>query len=89
MIQQGREREKWVSKNRIITWAPTEDKMLWYTPPACVPEGPTAYALLRICDIESCIDLFVTEEKNPAGFAKHKSSRPAYRWRWLGRDHHD
>lgn len=56
------ERAKWLSKNGMISWATTEAKTLWYIPAACLPEGPTAYALRRIRDIQSCMDLFVTED---------------------------
>ncbi|XP_070836495.1 large ribosomal subunit protein uL3 isoform X1 [Chaetodon trifascialis] len=56
------ERKEWLSKNKLISWAPTEAKTLRYFPAACLPEGPTVYAVRRIRDIESCMDLFITEE---------------------------
>ncbi|XP_076607948.1 uncharacterized protein LOC143333663 [Chaetodon auriga] len=56
------EREEWLSRNKLISWARTEAKMLRYSPAACLPEGPTLYALRRIRDIKSCLDLFITEE---------------------------
>ncbi|XP_040918201.1 piggyBac transposable element-derived protein 4-like [Toxotes jaculatrix] len=56
------ENEKWQSKNGMISWEPTEANTLRYIPGACLREGPTAYAIRRISDIQSCMDLFITED---------------------------
>ncbi|XP_041850284.1 uncharacterized protein LOC121645717 [Melanotaenia boesemani] len=55
-------RNEWLSKSGMISWAPTEAETLPYTPSRCLAEGPTDYARRRIHDIQSCLELFVTEE---------------------------
>lgn len=53
---------QWNSKNGQILWSSTHTETLRYNPAKGMTPGPTHYATARITTLQSCFDLFITEE---------------------------